>query len=230
MKKILLILLLIVLLLGVAYAVWANQGTRPINTDNVRQLSGNGWMENVAGEWQTFVLTPAFQNKKIKTVSIIPLSNDEDDYLTSALQKAFASRGVELVTRDPSELHVLQAEIDDWDDEINLKVNPRTAQKLGKGLGCDAFLIGKVFEWDTNLGGIHARTRGVVSLVDTETGGIPWSTGPVMAESYIHWTDFLTHFWEYPALLTILAVIILLLIFCLLGVIWKGFRRTMKAM
>ena len=150
----------------------------------------------------------------VPNVAVIPLRRDTDNlYATNAMKTALTKTQFKLFTRLDETWDKLLAEIE-WGVKREDVMDSATVQKFGKIKGVDAILYGDIWESGLNLWSIRGYVKMTVRMADVETGQILWSSGPVVGEAYIHWSDAIMEFWRYPLLLigALLALIIILLI------------------
>ena len=166
----------------------------------------------------------AFPN--VKHVAVMPLRGDIDDYATSILKSAVTKTSYSLFTRSDEVWDNLLAEIE-WGVRREDIMDPKTVQKFGQIQGVDAILYGRIWDRGVNLWSIRGHIKLSVNLADVETGQILWSSGPVEAEAYIHWSDALTKFWRYP-LLIIGAVVGLIIVLLILRKITRAISHAMR--
>ncbi len=151
--------------------------------------------------------------KKVTKVAVVPLRGDADDYATSSLKSAVTKTHYSLYTRSDDTWDTLLAEIE-WGVKREDVMAEKTVQKFGRIAGVQAILYGRMWDRETNMWSLRGRVKMSVHLAEVETGQILWSSGPVQAEAYIHWSDAITRFWQYPVLLigVIVGLIIVLII------------------
>lgn len=163
---------------------------------------------------------------KIKSVAVVPLRGDANEYATTSLRSAVTKTPYGLFTREDDTWNTLLAEIE-WGVSREDIMAPKTVQKFGKIEGVDAILYGFLWDRDVNLWSVRGHAKMSVQLADVETGQVLWSSGPVEGEAFIHWSDAVTRFWRYPLVL-IGAVVGLLIVLVVLRGIGRAVRHATR--
>jgi len=161
---------------------------------------------------------------EVTNVAVVPLRGDVDDYATSSLRSAVTKTHYSLYTRSDDTWNTLLAEIE-WGVTREDVMTPETVQKFGRIAGVQAIVYGRIWDRDTNMWSMRGRVKMSVYLAEVETGRILWSSGPIETEAYIHWSDAVTRFWQYPLLL-IGAVVGLVVVLVILRKIVKAIAHA----
>lgn len=158
----------------------------------------------------------------VKKVAVVPLRGDNDGYATTTLKSAITRTPYELFARDDAEWNDLLREIQ-WGVQREDVMDAETVKRFGRIKGVDAIMFGTIWDRSTNMWGTRGRVKLTVYLGEVETGRILWSSGPVESDAYIHWSDAVTQFWRYPALLmVVIGVVFLFLVFAF--ILRRSFR------
>ena len=168
----------------------------------------------------------ATEFKKVTKVAVVPLRGDADGYATSSLKSAVTKTHYSLYTRSDDMWDTLLAEIE-WGVKREDVMTEKTVQKFGRIAGVQAILYGRMWDRETNMWSLRGRVKMSVHLAEVETGQILWSSGPVEAEAYIHWSDALTRFWRYPVLLAG-AIVGLIIVLVILRKIVKAIKHASR--
>ncbi len=163
---------------------------------------------------------------KVPNVAVVPLRGDVDGYTTSSLKSAVTKTHYSLFTRSDDTWDTLLAEIE-WGVKREDVMTPETVQKFGRIAGVQAILYGRMWDRETNMWSLRGRVKMSVHLAEVETGQILWSSGPVAAEAYIHWSDAITRFWQYPVLLAG-AFVVLIIVLVILRKILRAITHASR--
>lgn len=159
-------------------------------------------------------------------VAVVPLRDDTDGYATGSLRSAVTRTPYSVYTRNDEVWEKLLEEIE-WGVRREDVMAPETVQKFGRITGVDAILYGNVWDRGLNMWSTRGHAKISVHLAEVETGELVWSSGPVEGEAFLHWSDAVTRFWQYPVVMIggLVALIIVLLV---LRGIARGFRHATR--
>lgn len=158
----------------------------------------------------------------VKSIAVVPLRGDPDGYVTERVRDMVTKTPYGLFTRSDDTWNTLLKEIE-WGVRREDVMDPATVQKFGKIKGVDAILYGIVWAESVNMWSIRAHSKLSLVLADVETGQELWRSGPLEGEAYMHWSDAVTRFWQYPLLL-LFAIVLLFVVLVVAAKLRRAYR------
>jgi len=159
-------------------------------------------------------------------VAVMPVWGDGDGFITEVLKSGITQTKLKLFVRSDKEWNTLLSEIE-WNTLKEDVMDAKTIQKFGKIKGVDGLMYGTVWSVYNNLWDTRSEVKITLHLADVETGQVVWSSGPIMGEAFVRWSDALTRFWRYPLIL-IGVIAALFILFVLLIFIRKMTRHALR--